>query len=92
MRSPAYERDFSPSREPRATWIEEVLEFRAQAENRLDDTPSLKHYADDLFQKAWPQARKIAQKSFEIHGEEVQVPPECPYTLEQVLDSDFLPG
>jgi hypothetical protein len=84
--------DLSPATEPRAKWIEEVLEFRAQAENRLEDTPSLRHYADELFAKAWPQARRIAQKSFELHGEQVQVPAECPYTLEQVLDPDFLPA
>jgi len=83
--------EFSPAHDPRNKWIEEVLEFRAQAENRLEDTPSLRYYADELFAKAWPQARKIAQKSFEIYGEDVQAPVECPYTLEQVLDSDFLP-
>lgn len=83
--------DLSPSRNARAKWIEEVMEFRAQAENRIEDTPSLKHYAEDLFRKAWPQARKIAQKSFEAHDEDVQVQPDCPYTLSQVLDSDFLP-
>lgn len=45
-----------------------------------------------LFAKAWPQARRIARKSFEWHGENVQPPVDCPYTLEQVLDADFLPG
>lgn len=84
--------DLSPAKTPRAKWIEEVLEFRAQAESRMDNTPSLAHYADDLFRKAWPQARRIAQKSFEAHGEVVDPPPECPYSLEQVLDADFLPG
>ncbi len=84
--------EFSPAHDPRNKWIEEVLEFRAQADSRLEDTPSLRHYADELFAKAWPQARKIARKSFEIYGEDVQTPVECPYTLEQVLDSDFLPG
>ena len=83
--------EFSPAHDLRNQWIEEVLGFRAQAENRLEDTPSLRHYADELFAKAWPQARKIARKSFEIYGENMQVPVECPYTLEQVLGSDFLP-
>jgi predicted DNA-binding ribbon-helix-helix protein len=83
--------DLSMARDPRAKWIEEVLEFRAQAESRLDDTPSLRHYADELFRKAWPQARRIAQKSLEAHGEVAELPAECPYTLEQVLDADFLP-
>ncbi len=83
--------DASPAVEPRAAWIEEVSEFRAQVESRLDETPSLKHYAEHLFQRAWPQARRHAQKSFQAYGEPVGIPGECPYTLEQALDSDFLP-
>ncbi|GAB6043229.1 DUF29 domain-containing protein [Endothiovibrio diazotrophicus] len=84
--------ELSPATEPQAKWAEELLEFRAQAENRIEDTPSLKHYIDELFAKAWPQARRIAQKSFELHHEKVTIPAECPYTLEQVLDSDYFPG
>ena len=66
------ELDLSPSNGPRTKWTEEVLEFRAQAESRIEDTPSLKHYADELLRKAWPQARRIALKSFELHGENVR--------------------
>jgi hypothetical protein len=46
---------------------------------------------NDLFMKAWQQARKIVEKSFRIYGENIHIPSECPYTLEQVLDYDFLP-
>ncbi len=83
--------DYSPAKDPRNKWIEELLEFRAQAENRLEETPSLHHYADELFAKAWPQARRMAIKTFNLYGEKVAIPLECPYTLQQVLDSDFLP-
>lgn len=83
--------DYSPAKDPRNKWIEELLEFRAQAENRLEETPSLQHYADELFAKAWPQARRIAIKTFNIYGEKAAIPLECPYTLQQVLDADFLP-
>jgi hypothetical protein len=41
--------------------------------------------------KAWSQVRRIAQKSFELHNEAVDLPAVCLYTLEQVLDPDFLP-
>lgn len=81
----------SPTVDPRAAWIDKISEFRAQAEVRLAETPSLRHDADGLFQKAWPQARKIAEKSFAAHGEKVAVPTLCPYTLKQVLDTEFLP-
>lgn len=83
--------DFSPSRAPRAKWIDEVLEFRARAESRIEDTPSLNHHLDALFCKAWPQARRIVEKSMLVHGENVEIPKDCPYTLEQVLDPEFLP-
>lgn len=81
----------SPSNEPRVAWIEEISEFRAQAETRIEETPSLKHYAEELFLRAWPQAWRSAEKSFQAYGEHVDIPAECPYTLEQVMDSDFLP-
>jgi hypothetical protein len=83
--------NYSPAKDPRNKWIEELLEFRAQAENRLEETPSLQHYANELFAKAWPQARRIAIKTFNIYGEKPAIPLECPYTLQQVLDADFLP-
>lgn len=81
----------SPAQEPRAKWIDEVLEFRAQIEYRMKTTPSLKHHAKSLLQDAWLQARRNAQKSFLAYNEKVKIPIECPYTLEQVLDSEFWP-
>jgi len=81
----------SPARDPRAKWTEEVMELRAQAESRIEDTPSLAHHADALYRKAWPQARRIASRALAAYGEQVTLPEQCPYSLEQVLDSDFLP-
>ncbi len=83
--------EHSPAHAPRAKWTEEVLELRAQAESRLEDTPSLATDAPGLFRKAWPQARRIADRAFAAYGESVKLPEQCPYSLEQVLDSDFLP-
>lgn len=83
--------EFSQASDPRAGWVDEISEFRAQAETKLDDTPSLKHYADALHQKAWPQARKMVEKSFRFYQEKAKLPTDCPYTLENVLDYDFFP-
>ena len=83
--------ELSPAIDPRPKWIEEVIEFRDQAQTRIDATPSLKHYSDELFNKAWEQARRAAGKSFEAYGEKVLIPAECPYLLEQVLNSDYFP-
>jgi len=65
---------------------------RDQAQSRIDATPSLKRHAPELFAKAWQQARRAAQKSFELYDEQVQVPADCPYSIEQVLDPDYFPG
>lgn len=84
--------EFSSAIDPMVGWREEIAEFRAQTEARLEDTPSLGHYAESLFQKAWPQARKVVEQSFKTHGEQVTIPMDCPYTLQQVLDFDFYPN
>lgn len=83
--------EYSSATDPRAGWVEEITEFRAQAETKLDDTPSLKHYAEGLHQKAWPQARKMVEKSFRAYQEKTKLPDNCPYTLNNVLDYDFFP-
>lgn len=84
--------DLSPATAPRAAWTEELSEFRAQVETRIEETPSLKHYAPELFARAWPQARRSAGKTFEAYGERVAPPADCPYTLEQAMDDDFVPA
>ena len=83
--------NYSPAQDPRDGWIEEIFEFRAQAESRIEDVPSLKHYADELFARAWPQARRAAVNALERYRESAEIPDECPYTIYQVMDSDFLP-
>jgi hypothetical protein len=84
--------DFSPAQAPKGKWAEEIIEFRDQAQARIDATPSLKHHAPELFGKAWQQARRAAEKTFALHHEAVTLPEQCPYSLEQVLDSDFFPA
>lgn len=42
----------SPQWTPRAKWIEKIIEFRDQAQARIEATPSLAHYAPELFEKA----------------------------------------
>ncbi len=83
--------NYSPAQSPKGRWAEEIIEFRDQAQARIEATPSLKHYAPDLFDKAWQQARRAAEKTFALHREQVKVPEHCPYSLEQVLDPEFFP-
>jgi hypothetical protein len=83
--------EYSPARLPRTKWAEEIIEFRDQAQTRIDATPSLKYHAPELFDKAWLQARRAAEKSFALYGEQVTLPNLCPYSIEQVLAADYFP-
>lgn len=83
---------FSSAEAPRAGWIDEIQRFREDIEFQLDDEPSLKHYIDNLFLSAWPQAKSSAERSFSKYKETPAVlPKNCPYSLAQVMNFDYLP-
>ena len=84
--------EFSTATAPRIGWIEEISEFRDQAESRIEETPSLKHHAECLFSRAWMQARRSAAKFLQAYGEQIDIPTECPYSFEEVMDNDYLPS
>jgi hypothetical protein len=82
---------FSPAKDQRKAWSDEIDEFRDQLVAKIEDTPSLANYANDLFARAWPRARRGAVRAFGKHGERVNLPTDCPFTLAQVTDENYLP-
>jgi hypothetical protein len=54
--------------------------------------PSLKQFVPEIFSQAWLDAAMECKKSMRILGEVAQVPEDCPFTFEQVLDSEFWPA
>lgn len=83
--------DYSPAREPRRGWFEEVQNARAEIADRLADSPSLAPQVDDLLAEVWPRARRQARDALLAFGERVPIPDGCPYTSEQALDDGFFP-
>lgn len=83
--------DLSLAEELRPKWIEEITEWRDQAQTRIEQSPSLHRHAAELFSKAWPQARRAAELSFSASGQHATVPAESPFNLTQVLDFDYVP-
>jgi len=81
--------DLSPA-DPRPQLIEKIAEFRVQAQDRIEDSPSLK-LANCVFEKAWLQAKVVTKQYFEFHGENILIPAECPYSLDQTLDYEYFP-
>ena len=80
----------------KGSWYDSVVEHRQRVYKNLRDTPSLKNYLETAIQSAYPDARKVAIKEGKLAKFGVLIPPEtdypmtCPFTLEQLLDEDFM--
>ncbi|HEY9854077.1 MAG TPA: DUF29 domain-containing protein [Leptolyngbyaceae cyanobacterium] len=63
-------------------WAAEIVNFRAQIQHRLEDSPSLKPELEAMYTKAYPIAVKSVSQLFSL--------PENAYiSLEQALDEDW---
>ncbi|MGL5871913.1 MAG: DUF29 domain-containing protein [Xenococcaceae cyanobacterium] len=71
------------------SWRFTILEHRDRLEIALEDSPSLKPYLLDVFDKCYSKARKKAatETGLAINT----FPAESPFTLEETLNSDYLP-
>jgi hypothetical protein len=81
---------FSPATDPRHHWRDEVDLHREEAEERLHMNPGLRPRLNEFHARAWRRARRLALVALARDGV-TDLPWECPYTLEQVLDQDWWP-
>lgn len=72
------------------SWLDSITDARTQIELAIADSPSLKSYPEEQLKKSYQRARRQAAKQTEMPLE--GFPEDCPYTLELVLDEDWLPG
>ena len=63
-------------------WAAEIVNFRAQLQHRLEDSPSLKSELEAMYAKAYPVAVKSVSKLFSL-------PKDAHISLEQALDEDW---
>lgn len=70
-------------------WLSTIREQRIQIRLLLEDSPSLKPYLDEVFLAAYELGLALATRETQL-GEQI-FPEICPYTLEQAMDSTFLP-
>jgi hypothetical protein len=72
------------------SWRFTIEEHRQRIREALEDSPSLKSYLDDGFDKAYQDARKLAAQET---GLDINLfPLNCPFSQEDVLNSDRLLG
>lgn len=71
------------------SWLDSINDGRSQIRRKLEDSPSLRSYPDQVLAKEYTRARREAARQT---GIEISIFPEfCPYAIEQVLE-DWLPN
>jgi len=75
---------YQPSKQS-GSWRESIREHRIRIQEALSDSPSLENHCTDSY-------RKARQLAADETGLDISTfPTECPYTPEQILESEFLP-
>ena len=82
----------SPASDPRRHWQAELIEFRQQLREEL--TGALKNHLGQRLDLVYEAAREAIQRKMQLFGEAqaaARLPAARPYSLEQLLDQDWLP-
>ena len=72
------------------SWRSSIGHARAEIEDRLADSPSLRQMLPALLTWAYQRARRLA--AIETGLPLVTFPETCPWTLDQLQDQEFLPA
>lgn len=82
--------EYSPAMEPRRAWSDEVDDQRDEL--RLALTSSLRRELEQTLAERYARARRRAAKDLAAPGEHIDLPQDCPYTVDRILDPDWLPA
>lgn len=85
--------EHSPAEGPRRKWRLSVVEHRNRAKRSIRNSGTLRRQLPDLLPNAWNDARELAVESLKAYdGVPADgIPAECPYSLDQIIDSAFFP-
>jgi len=78
---------YQPGRREGSTWLSTIREQRRELRLNLDDSPSLRRVVPEELPRLYRDAARDALEEME---KQVNLPRECPFTPEQILD-DWLP-
>jgi hypothetical protein len=79
---------YQPERRTQS-WSDSIDEHRYRLEVLLSESPSLSQLPREILDSKYERARRNALKRTGLP--ERAVPKNCPFTIEQVLDPDYLP-
>lgn len=81
---------YSPSPELRAGWVRTVLTQRHALLRML--SPTLRNHLQEHLVESYAQARRMVAIAMETDAIEPEVlPVECPYSVDEVLEAEWLP-
>ena len=72
-----------------SSWNGSIVQHRRWIRDEIEDSPSLAGYPGAVFERCYRGARE--QAAAEAGWPQARLPAARPYTIEQVLDPDFLP-
>ena len=79
---------YQPSRKE-TSWLRTLNEQRRRVEFVLDDSPSLRRWLPELLTQVWPKSRKKALQEMGLDA--THVPEQAVFSLDQVLDDEYVP-
>jgi hypothetical protein len=77
---------FQPERQS-GSWRGSIVESRNRIHQVTENYPSIREYPQKVLAKAYLAGRRVAAAETEL----TELPAECPWTIEQILDHDFWP-
>jgi hypothetical protein len=80
---------YQPQRRSRS-WLATLRVQRLDIGELIEDNPSLKPYLQEALQRGYARAIELAAGETNLPSR--TFPPECPYSLSEILDSNFYPG
>ncbi|NER37222.1 MAG: DUF29 domain-containing protein [Oscillatoria sp. SIO1A7] len=79
---------YQPSKRSNS-WRSTIREHRQRLERYFEESPSLRGYFDEIFEKSYGDARKLAADETGLALE--AFPAESPFSREEALDPEYLP-
>jgi len=70
-------------------WESSIIEHRDRLREELEDSPSLRGYAEGLLEDQYRKARRHAADQMRRSAR--SIPEACPFTMRQLLDPDYWP-
>ncbi len=80
---------YQPDR-PTNSWKGTINASRDHIHDLLEESPSLRNVLEQLFSESKAYSRAVRDATLDT-GPQVQFPPQSPWTLTKILESDFLP-